>query len=120
MKIDYKSIVFNNINLKLIFNVALVAFSVYFFTFIISSKIYDYFSYRFENKYSYLMAIEYWKGNIQNPYSFYRTSMIYRDLNKFDKEKIELLYAKELLIISKSNSDLEKLVSSRLAELENF
>jgi hypothetical protein len=91
MKIDYKSIVFNNINLKLIFNVALVAFSVYFFTFIISAKIYDYFSYRFENKYSYLIAIEYWKGNIQNPYSFYRTSMIYRDLNKFDKEKIELL-----------------------------
>ena len=74
---------------------------------------------KIENKYSYQLFFEYFKGGVNNPYAFYRTSIIYREQEKFSKEKIELLYARNILNVEMGN-ELINTVNLRIAELEKM
>jgi len=121
MKIDYVKILFNYLNLKYIAFVFLFIFGFYFSVVISFATLFDYFSFRINNKYSYSIAIEYFKGIVNNPYAFYKTSLLYRNEKKFDKEKIELLYCKHLLeIYNQKDISLYTEISLRIKEIDNL
>ena len=117
MIIDYKTIVFKNSNLKWIINLAFFFLFFYFMFYVFLTGIGNNFIKKIDSKYSYEVFYEYYKGGVINPYSFYKTSLIYKRLGKVDKEMDELFYARELLAQKKSNTELDELINKRLSEI---
>jgi hypothetical protein len=120
MKIDYNKIIFNTINinfiLKCLFIILLINITVTLTIKSIENKLLYYFN----DKYSYELFSNYYRGTVTNPQSFLDNANIYKNLKKFDKEERELKYARNILYNSAKNIHNTKLleyIDSRIIEI---
>lgn len=96
MKVEYKKILINSNYIGFIVKATIVTFLFNIFTVIFLITTLKAFEKRFESKYSYSIAKNYFKGTITNPYAFIQSANIYKLQGKPDKELEELNFALSL------------------------
>jgi hypothetical protein len=120
MKIDYNKIIFNTKNISIILICLFIILLINITVTLTIKSIENKLLYYFNDKYSYELFANYFRGTVTNPQSFLDNAIIYKNMKKFDKEERELKYARNILYNSAKNIHNTKLleyIDSRIIEI---